>query len=104
MCFLKYEDMKRDIRGAINKLANFLGKDLSEETVQKIMDHCSFNAMRDNLNVNMKGHGFYYREKGAFIRRGVVGDWQNHFTVAQNEEFDALYAKSMAGTGLTFES
>lgn len=32
---------------------------------------------------------------------GVIGDWKNYFTVAQNERFDDDYRKNMADTTLT---
>ena len=33
---------------------------------------------------------------------GIIGDWKNWFTVAQNEEFDAAYKKEMENVGVEF--
>ena len=37
-----------------------------------------------------------------FIILGQVGDWKNYFTIAQNEEFDAIYEKEMKGYNVEF--
>ena len=34
---------------------------------------------------------------------GKIGDWRNHFTVAQNEAMDTLTEEKLAGSGLKFE-
>ena len=33
---------------------------------------------------------------------GIIGDWKNVFTVAQNEQFDTLYEKEMKGYDFSF--
>ena len=38
----------------------------------------------------------------TILRKGIVGDWRNHFTTEQNAEFDAIYAEMMKGSGLDF--
>jgi hypothetical protein len=37
------------------------------------------------------------------FRKGIVGDWRNHFSTEQNERFDALYLEKMSGTSLQFD-
>jgi hypothetical protein len=37
------------------------------------------------------------------FRKGIVGDWRNHFSAEQNERFDALYLEKMSGTALQFD-
>jgi hypothetical protein len=35
-----------------------------------------------------------------FLRKGVVGDWRNHFTAVQNERFQVVWDQKMGGTTL----
>lgn len=35
---------------------------------------------------------------------GTVGNWKEHFTVAQNEHLDDIYAQKMRDTSLTFQT
>ena len=38
--------------------------------------------------------------EGKFIRKGIIGDWQNHFTPEMNAEWDAWIEENLKGTGL----
>ncbi|XP_072042001.1 sulfotransferase 1A3-like [Amphiura filiformis] len=112
--FLKFEDMKRDLKGVVQKTANFLGYEFTEDIIDGIVEHCSFENMKQNPQTNpdtviklvMKGHGKDTPDDEpamSFMRKGKVGGWKNLFTVAQNEKMDALIMEKLEGTGLTFE-
>ena len=36
----------------------------------------------------------------SFSSTGMIGDWKNHFTVAVNEEFDAVFKKEMKDSNI----
>ncbi|XP_072042744.1 sulfotransferase 1C2-like [Amphiura filiformis] len=128
--FLKFEEMKRDLRGVVQKTADFLGYKLSSDVIDKITDHCTFENMKSNPmtnpdtlfkhvaaviaasgeNMSPPGHAGpphgdnkFDASKNSFMRKGKVGDWRNHFTVAQNQAMDALIEDKLKGTGLKFE-
>ena len=99
--FLKYEDMKKDPRGAVRAIAVFMGCDLKPEVVDSIAEQTTFEKMRSNDAANYSWLAHVHKPNSApFMRKGVVGDWRNHFTAEQSERFDALYAEKMKGSGL----
>ncbi|XP_038260107.1 sulfotransferase 1C2-like [Dermochelys coriacea] len=102
--FLFYEDMKKDPKREIQKVAQFLEKNLDQELLEKIVYHTSFDVMKDNPMANRSGVALSIMDQSIspFMRKGTVGDWKNHFTVAQNERFDEDYEEKMTGTNLTF--
>ena len=102
--FLKYEDMKKDPHGAVNAIAVFIGCDLKPEVVDSITEQTSFEKMRRNDAANYSWRApILVPNAVPFIRKGVVGDWRNHFTAEQSEKFDTLYAEKMKGSGLELD-
>ena len=37
------------------------------------------------------------------LLKGEVGDWRNHFSDQQSQDFDCVYAEKLRGLGLTFD-
>ena len=60
----------QDLRGNVLKLAKFLGKELSEENVKTIVDHCSLKSMKANPMVNGETHSSFDNSRSKFIRKG----------------------------------
>ncbi|XP_008069833.1 sulfotransferase 1A1-like [Carlito syrichta] len=104
--YLFYEDMKENPKREILKVLEFVGRSLPEETVDHIVQHTSFEEMKNNSLCNYSSVPLHIMDHSIspFMRKGIIGDWKTAFTVAQNERFDADYAEKMAGCNLTFHS
>ncbi|KAM9678030.1 LOW QUALITY PROTEIN: sulfotransferase 1 family member D1-like [Trichechus inunguis] len=103
--YLFYEDLKQNPKCSLHKLLRFLQKDLPEETVDKILHHSSFNVMKQNPSANYTTMATSEMDHSVspFMRKGILGDWKNQFTVAQYERSED-YEKKMKGSTLQFRS
>ncbi|XP_037093832.1 luciferin sulfotransferase-like [Pollicipes pollicipes] len=105
LCFLFFEDMKRDLPKQIRKVAQFLGKTCTDEQVEKLASHLHIDNFRKNQFVNnhlAKKLGFFHPDRGDFIRQGKTGNWKNYFTSEMTETFDSWMAEKLKGSDLTF--
>ncbi|KAM5227208.1 sulfotransferase 1A1-like [Ctenodactylus gundi] len=102
--YLFYEDLKENPKREIQKILEFIGRPLPEETVDLIVKHTSFKEMKKNPMANYTTIPAVHmdHEVSPFMRKGITGDWKSTFTVAQNERFDAHYAEKMAGSKVHF--
>ena len=84
---LSYEELHMDINRGIEKIANFLEKELTNEEVEKVIKHTSFSNMKANPMTNGSRIPKIEGETD-FMRKGKVGDWKNYFTEEQNQKMD----------------
>ncbi|KAF5926238.1 hypothetical protein HPG69_011365 [Diceros bicornis minor] len=94
----------QDPKHEIQKVMQFMGKNLGETVLHKIVQETSFEKMKENPMTNRSTvpKSILDQSISPFMRKGTVGDWKNHFTVAQNERFDEIYRQKMEGTSINF--
>lgn len=98
---LSFEDLKEDPVREISKLARFLEVEENMELFNDIADKCDFKNLKKAAESKLSL--YQIRHDHQFIyRKGEVGDWKNHFTVAQNERFDAVYNEKMKGVDVKY--
>jgi UDP-galactopyranose mutase len=95
--FLFYEDRKQNLDGEVKKVANFLGKSFTQEEIDKLCDHLSFDSMQKNptcnyekivTSIKMAGGDEALKEKFQFIREGKVGGHKKEMTEDEIQRFD----------------
>ncbi|XP_033728428.1 sulfotransferase 1C4-like [Pecten maximus] len=100
MLFLSFEDMKKDLRSCVLKMAEFLGAKQDPEFLDEVANKCQFSAMSKAKRSNEKETSLSRDGSNPFYRKGDVGDWKNWFTVAQNEMYDEVLKEKMADIDL----
>lgn len=93
---LKYEDMLTDPMLCFGRTAEFLGFDLSPETLSKAIEAVRFDRLRSAEEAG----GFRERMTGPsrFFRRGTAGGWRDSLSpaqVARIEEDHGLMMKKL---------
>ncbi|KAF6019942.1 hypothetical protein EB796_021762 [Bugula neritina] len=97
---LFFENIKMNPVENIQKINEFMGTQRSPELIQQIADATSFNNMKA-AKISQKKQNAVLSESFMKItnkvdqmyRKGQIGDWKNHFTVADNEMVDEFLAK-----------
>ncbi|CAL4160489.1 unnamed protein product, partial [Meganyctiphanes norvegica] len=88
--FITYEDLQNKPTDVIREIAEFLGLSVTEEDIRLVAYSTSFNKMASNPSTNYehwKDIGFIDKDRGAFMRKGKIGDWKNHFSDRDLIEF-----------------
>ena len=99
---ITYEDFLRDTSKTVSQIAEFLGRTLTSEDLQRISRMVSFNSMKKNPRFNMENLK-HLCDSGKFLRKGQVGDWRNYFSEEQNLIFDKLYEEFKTETGISLQ-
>ncbi|KAM3269294.1 cytosolic sulfotransferase 12-like [Capsicum chacoense] len=104
--FLMYEEIKKQPKIQLKRLAEFLDCPFSVEeensrVAEEILRMCSFENL-SNLEVNINGKFSTGEANKSFFRKGEVGDWKNYFTIEMSEKFNHVIEQKFQGSGLRF--
>merc|ERR1719461_682504 len=93
---LHYADMKKDLRGGIQKLAEFLEVDLTDDEFEKVHEKCSLPHMktvpeyfRYTLPLNGELSPDFHTCTKGIIRNARNGDGKITFTEEQSKQWTA---------------
>ncbi|XP_055066419.2 amine sulfotransferase [Misgurnus anguillicaudatus] len=102
--YITYEEMIKDLWSVVKKISLFLGKNLTPQQINMVVEHSTFQNMKENPQANYQliSSNLLNHQQGTFLRKGTIGDWKNYFTVAQNERFDSVYQREMKEVPLSF--
>ena len=107
--FLKFEDTVRDMPGTVRKIARFLDRQLSDDDIDKICEHCSIGNMKKNEMTNLT----YFKQHttlnlsethGGHVNTGTGGAWRGRMTEEMDMLIQEMIEKHLAGSGLTFDT
>ncbi len=77
---LRYEDLHREPKPIVRALFEFLGVDGGDDVVTECIHAASFERLTGGRKRGQE-------QAGAQMRKGVIGDWRNHFDEAAQATF-----------------
>lgn len=87
-----YENLRADPAGEMQRITSGLDLNIDAENVRQTVDRFSFSKMAGG---RQPGH----ENRQSFIRKGVVGDWRNHFNREAGEIFDHFAGDALVAAG-----
>ncbi|XP_058833564.1 luciferin sulfotransferase-like [Topomyia yanbarensis] len=108
--FLTYEQMKRDLRTVLERVCGFFGKQYTNEQLDELVYHLSFDQMKKNPatnNVDMVAGAMQMNgragEKFKFMRKGEIGDHKTELSAETIANFDKFIERELIGSDFRFD-
>ena len=70
---IRYEDLIADFPETVGALLTFLGVDASQETIENLRRETDFKRLSG-------GRAPGETDPDSYFRKGIAGDWKNHFS------------------------
>ena len=99
---LVYEEMKKDPKAHVIKIANFINQPISDKVADVITEKTSVKQMSAVVHDAMKQLTAWNPER-KFVRKGTVGDRMNYFSEEQSQYVNEKCQRYLEPLGLKFE-
>lgn len=89
--FVHFSELKQDLPGTIRQIAEFLQISINESRWSAILEHCSFQWMKQNATKSVPLGGLFWDAgAGVFINKGVNGRWADVLTAEESAEYELI--------------
>ena len=86
-----FSELKRDLPGTIRQIARFLQIPVNESHWSAILEHCSFEWMKQNATKSVPLGGLFWDAgAGVFINKGVNGRWADVLTAEESAQYEKI--------------
>jgi aryl sulfotransferase len=96
MKLVHFANLKKDMEGEIRKIADYLEIDTQNANWEAILEHCSFNYMKEHAEISAPLGGVFW-EGGAksFIHKGNNGRWRDVLSQEESEKYEKMAVENL---------
>lgn len=109
---IRYEDLHKDTERVLRQIVEWLGSAFdSEAEMAEAVSRAVRSSELHELQRQEREQGFRIRpaatlsaDASLFFRRGRIGDWRNHLSLAQVREIEGAHGETMLELGYELEA
>lgn len=91
LMLLHFDELKRDLPGAMRRIAGFLDIAIDETVFPRQVEHCGFDWMKAHADITAPAGGALWDGGGgSFINKGTNGRWRDILTAEDNARYEAM--------------
>jgi hypothetical protein len=99
---VSFKSMKRDLKGAVRKVAQFLEIEAPEALIDVVCEKSSFEYMKGIDHKFRVGKMIPWRAEGAMMRKGAQGGSSELLSLERQREMDAFFMAELKRLGSDF--
>jgi aryl sulfotransferase len=87
--FVHFNDLKSNLAGSIKEIASFLGTSLDKTDFPRVVEHCSFDYMKQHASASApRGGAAFIGGAETFIHKGTNGRWRDVLSPSEIAAYD----------------
>ena len=94
--FVHFSNLKKDMAGEIRRIAEFLEIPIDETKWATILNHCSFDYMKEHATKSVPlGGAFWDGGAQTFIHKGINGRWRDVLSDDESIKYEQLAKENL---------
>jgi hypothetical protein len=99
ICVVKYEDLSTNTLAEMGRVFRFLGLHQDERLISSIINRNRFERLTMGKKFWTSGRQPGQEDTESHFRKGVIGDWKNHFEQTHVQRFKEIAGEALVRLG-----